>query len=199
MSACSYRWTWRSGEWWMRARGACGRSPEAFITLRHQHRAARASTRCFRYFSHTCAASCTFFFLWTVSQWVPCSPQAFFSSITDMCENGGKRPVSEVSVGFTKEQADTIRRIRNSKDSWDMLGVKPGATRWVASIQAIFLIKLFCFFVTLCLMQFTIFSFLGRRWTRRTGSWQSCCIQINVLPPAVKTRSRRWWTPAPHC
>lgn len=57
--------------------------------------------------------------------------QAFFSSITDMCENGGKRPVSEVSVGFTKEQADTIRRIRNSKDSWDMLGVKPGATRSV--------------------------------------------------------------------
>uniref|UniRef100_A0A4W5M6Q3 DnaJ (Hsp40) homolog, subfamily C, member 27 n=1 Tax=Hucho hucho TaxID=62062 RepID=A0A4W5M6Q3_9TELE len=55
--------------------------------------------------------------------------QAFFSSITDMCENGGKRPVAEVSVGFTKEQADTIRRIRNSKDSWDMLGVKPGATR----------------------------------------------------------------------
>uniref|UniRef100_A0A667YQS7 DnaJ (Hsp40) homolog, subfamily C, member 27 n=1 Tax=Myripristis murdjan TaxID=586833 RepID=A0A667YQS7_9TELE len=55
--------------------------------------------------------------------------QAFFSSITDMCENGGKRPVSEVNVGFTKEQADTIRRIRNSKDSWDMLGVKPGATR----------------------------------------------------------------------
>ncbi|PWA13797.1 hypothetical protein CCH79_00016910, partial [Gambusia affinis] len=48
--------------------------------------------------------------------------QAFFSSITDMCENGGKRPVSE-------EQADTVRRIRNSKDSWDMLGVKPGATR----------------------------------------------------------------------
>uniref|UniRef100_A0AAZ3R353 DnaJ (Hsp40) homolog, subfamily C, member 27 n=1 Tax=Oncorhynchus tshawytscha TaxID=74940 RepID=A0AAZ3R353_ONCTS len=55
--------------------------------------------------------------------------QAFFSSITDMCENGGKRPVAEVTVGFTKEQADTIRRIRNSKDSWDMLGVKPGATR----------------------------------------------------------------------
>lgn len=56
-------------------------------------------------------------------------PQSFFSSITDMCENGGKRPTPEVSVGFTKEQADTIRRIRNSKDSWDMLGVKPGATR----------------------------------------------------------------------
>uniref|UniRef100_A0A672KWJ4 DnaJ homolog subfamily C member 27-like n=2 Tax=Sinocyclocheilus grahami TaxID=75366 RepID=A0A672KWJ4_SINGR len=55
--------------------------------------------------------------------------QAFFSSITDMCENGGKRPTPEVNVGFTKEQADTIRRIRNSKDSWDMLGVKPGATR----------------------------------------------------------------------
>ncbi|XP_051579110.1 dnaJ homolog subfamily C member 27-like isoform X2 [Myxocyprinus asiaticus] len=54
--------------------------------------------------------------------------QAFFSSITDMCENGGKRPTPEGNVGFTKEQADIIRRIRNSKDSWDMLGVKPGAT-----------------------------------------------------------------------
>uniref|UniRef100_A0A3Q3G082 DnaJ (Hsp40) homolog, subfamily C, member 27 n=1 Tax=Labrus bergylta TaxID=56723 RepID=A0A3Q3G082_9LABR len=37
---------------------------------------------------------------------------------------------SSLSMAFTKEQADTIRRIRNSKDSWDMLGVKPGATRW---------------------------------------------------------------------
>uniref|UniRef100_A0A8C6UHD5 DnaJ (Hsp40) homolog, subfamily C, member 27 n=1 Tax=Neogobius melanostomus TaxID=47308 RepID=A0A8C6UHD5_9GOBI len=55
--------------------------------------------------------------------------QSFFSSIVDMCENGGKRPVADSGVGFTKEQADTIRRIRNSKDSWDMLGVKPGATR----------------------------------------------------------------------
>ncbi|XP_043918330.1 dnaJ homolog subfamily C member 27 [Protopterus annectens] len=55
--------------------------------------------------------------------------QAFFSAIADMCENGGKRPATAVNVGFTKEQADAIRRIRNSKDSWDMLGVKPGVTR----------------------------------------------------------------------
>ncbi|XP_048457012.1 dnaJ homolog subfamily C member 27 isoform X4 [Rhincodon typus] len=54
--------------------------------------------------------------------------QAFFSSILDLCENG-KRPQSSVSLGFTKEQADTIRRIRNSKDSWEMLGMKPGASR----------------------------------------------------------------------
>ncbi|KAK5621325.1 DnaJ subfamily C member 27 [Crenichthys baileyi] len=34
--------------------------------------------------------------------------QAFFSSITDMCENGGKRPVSEVTRGASpKEQAET--------------------------------------------------------------------------------------------
>ncbi|XP_036406274.1 dnaJ homolog subfamily C member 27-like isoform X2 [Megalops cyprinoides] len=57
--------------------------------------------------------------------------QAFFSSIADMCENGGRRPASGVSAGFTREQADTIRRIRSSKDSWDMLGVKPGATSHV--------------------------------------------------------------------
>lgn len=55
--------------------------------------------------------------------------QTFYSAIVDLCDNGGKRPTSSMSVGFTKEQADTIRRIRNSKDSWDMLGVKPGATR----------------------------------------------------------------------
>ncbi|XP_063298057.1 dnaJ homolog subfamily C member 27 isoform X2 [Pelobates fuscus] len=55
--------------------------------------------------------------------------QSFYSSIVDMCENGGKRPMSSINIGFTKEQADTIRRIRSSKDSWDMLGVKPGATR----------------------------------------------------------------------
>lgn len=55
--------------------------------------------------------------------------QTFYSAIVDLCDNGGKRPTSSMSIGFTKEQADTIRRIRNSKDSWDMLGVKPGATR----------------------------------------------------------------------
>ncbi|XP_039094193.1 dnaJ homolog subfamily C member 27 [Hyaena hyaena] len=55
--------------------------------------------------------------------------QTFYVSIVDLCENGGKRPVPNSSASFTKEQADTIRRIRNSKDSWDMLGVKPGASR----------------------------------------------------------------------
>ncbi|XP_060129161.1 dnaJ homolog subfamily C member 27 isoform X2 [Zootoca vivipara] len=55
--------------------------------------------------------------------------QTFYSAIVDLCDNGGKRPMVSMSVSFTKEQADTIRRIRSSKDSWDMLGVKPGATR----------------------------------------------------------------------
>ena len=55
--------------------------------------------------------------------------QTFYVSIVDLCENGGKRPITNSSASFTKEQADTIRRIRNSKDSWDMLGVKPGASR----------------------------------------------------------------------
>ncbi|KAM9070313.1 dnaJ homolog subfamily C member 27 isoform 2-T2 [Sarcophilus harrisii] len=55
--------------------------------------------------------------------------QMFYSAIVDFCENGGKRPIPNISISFTKEQADNIRRIRNSKDSWDMLGVKPGATR----------------------------------------------------------------------
>ncbi|GAB5570003.1 dnaJ homolog subfamily C member 27 isoform X1 [Prionailurus iriomotensis] len=57
--------------------------------------------------------------------------ETFYVSIVDLCENGGKRPITNSSASFTKEQADTIRRIRNSKDSWDMLGVKPGASSGV--------------------------------------------------------------------
>ncbi|XP_041875950.1 dnaJ homolog subfamily C member 27-like, partial [Corvus kubaryi] len=55
--------------------------------------------------------------------------QTFYSAIVDLCDNGGKRPPGASGVGFTREQADAIRRIRNSKDSWDTLGVKPGASR----------------------------------------------------------------------
>ncbi|XP_060042649.1 dnaJ homolog subfamily C member 27 isoform X4 [Erinaceus europaeus] len=55
--------------------------------------------------------------------------QTFYLNILDVCEHGGKRPATNSNASFTKEQADTIRRIRNSKDSWDMLGIKPGASR----------------------------------------------------------------------
>ncbi|XP_066031128.1 dnaJ homolog subfamily C member 27 isoform X2 [Chamaea fasciata] len=55
--------------------------------------------------------------------------QTFYSAILELCENGGKRPPGSAGISFTREQADAIRRIRNSKDSWDMLGLKPGASR----------------------------------------------------------------------
>uniref|UniRef100_A0A8C3X9H8 DnaJ heat shock protein family (Hsp40) member C27 n=1 Tax=Cyanoderma ruficeps TaxID=181631 RepID=A0A8C3X9H8_9PASS len=55
--------------------------------------------------------------------------QSFYSAILELCENGGKRPAGNSGISFTREQADAIRRIRNSKDSWDALGVKPGASR----------------------------------------------------------------------
>ncbi|NXS89128.1 DJC27 protein, partial [Erpornis zantholeuca] len=55
--------------------------------------------------------------------------QTFYSAIVDLCENGGKRPPGSSGISFTREQADAIRRIRSSKDSWDMLGVRPGASR----------------------------------------------------------------------
>lgn len=55
--------------------------------------------------------------------------QTFYFAIVDFCDNGGKCPAPGSSASFTKEQADTIRRIRSSKDSWDMLGLKPGASR----------------------------------------------------------------------
>ncbi|NXD02899.1 DJC27 protein, partial [Certhia familiaris] len=55
--------------------------------------------------------------------------QTFYSAIVDLCDNGGKRPPGSAGISFTREQADAIRRIRGSKDSWDMLGLKPGASR----------------------------------------------------------------------
>ncbi|XP_041325439.1 dnaJ homolog subfamily C member 27, partial [Pyrgilauda ruficollis] len=55
--------------------------------------------------------------------------QNFYSAIVDLCENGGKRPPGGSGISFTREQADAIRRIRSSKDSWDALGLKPGASR----------------------------------------------------------------------
>ncbi|XP_068034365.1 dnaJ homolog subfamily C member 27, partial [Anomalospiza imberbis] len=55
--------------------------------------------------------------------------QNFYSAIVDLCENGGMRPPGGSGVSFTREQADAIRRIRGSKDSWDVLGLKPGASR----------------------------------------------------------------------
>lgn len=41
--------------------------------------------------------------------------------------------------------------------------------------------------------------FSGRKWTKLTGSWRSCCTQTNAWPPAARTPSRLWWTLAPHC
>ncbi|XP_037989768.1 dnaJ homolog subfamily C member 27 isoform X2 [Motacilla alba alba] len=55
--------------------------------------------------------------------------QNFYSAIVELCENGGKRPAGGSGASFTREQADAIRRIRSSKDSWDTLGLKPGASR----------------------------------------------------------------------
>ncbi|NXP00931.1 DJC27 protein, partial [Certhia brachydactyla] len=55
--------------------------------------------------------------------------ETFYSAIVDLCDNGGKRPPGSAGISFTREQADAIRRIRGSKDSWDMLGLKPGASR----------------------------------------------------------------------
>lgn len=38
----------------------------------------------------------------------------------------------------------------------------------------------------------------GRKSTRRTGSWPSCCTPTSAWPPAARTPSRQWWTHVPH-
>ncbi|NWT63242.1 DJC27 protein, partial [Erythrocercus mccallii] len=60
---------------------------------------------------------------------IPGGNRNFYSAILELCENGGKRPAGASGLGFTREQAEAIRRIRSSRDSWDMLGLKPGASR----------------------------------------------------------------------
>ncbi|XP_042189159.1 dnaJ homolog subfamily C member 27 [Callorhinchus milii] len=54
--------------------------------------------------------------------------QTLFTCIVELCEDG-PRARSSLPGGFTREQVDTIRRIRSSKDSWELLGLQPGAPR----------------------------------------------------------------------
>lgn len=49
-----------------------------------------------------------------------------------MVENGGN-PVkldTTTTLGYTKEQADAIQRLKSAKDNYDRLGLQAGASRY---------------------------------------------------------------------
>ncbi|CAH1248034.1 dnaJ homolog subfamily C member 27-like [Branchiostoma lanceolatum] len=55
--------------------------------------------------------------------------QTLFSTIVEACENGGKPPSISTSLGYTKEQAEAIQRLKNSKSDWERLGLYPGSSK----------------------------------------------------------------------
>ena len=54
-----------------------------------------------------------------------------------MSENGGNVPVVNTNVGFTKDQAEAILRIKNGRDNYEKLGVHYSATKCVFQVQHI--------------------------------------------------------------
>uniref|UniRef100_H2Z026 J domain-containing protein n=1 Tax=Ciona savignyi TaxID=51511 RepID=H2Z026_CIOSA len=55
--------------------------------------------------------------------------QELFSMLVEASENGGRPVKVNTSLGFTKEQADAILRIKNGRDNFEKLGLHHSATR----------------------------------------------------------------------
>ena len=58
--------------------------------------------------------------------------QTLFQSVLATIENGGK-PVqvnASTTLGYTKEQAEAIHRLKSAKDNYERLGLTAGATRY---------------------------------------------------------------------
>lgn len=57
--------------------------------------------------------------------------QTLFKSVLTAIENGGKpaRINASTSVGYSKEQAEVIQRLKTAKDNYERLGLPPGATK----------------------------------------------------------------------
>lgn len=57
--------------------------------------------------------------------------KTLFKSVLTAIENGGKpaRINASTSVGYSKEQAEVIQRLKTAKDNYERLGLPPGATK----------------------------------------------------------------------
>ena len=58
-------------------------------------------------------------------------PQNLFKAVLTAIENGGKPAQLNAStnVGYTKEQAEAIQRLKTAKDNYERLGLPAGASR----------------------------------------------------------------------
>jgi len=59
--------------------------------------------------------------------------KALFENIVLTVENGGQRPQVTTSLGYTREQAEAIQRLKHAKDDYQRLGLTYGATRCIIS------------------------------------------------------------------
>eukprot|EP00794_Sanderia_malayensis_P012153 gene12153-13407_t len=51
-----------------------------------------------------------------------------FGAMVHTIEHGGKPKLGSMALGYTKEHIEAIRQLKNGKDNFDRLGLRPGAT-----------------------------------------------------------------------
>jgi DnaJ family protein C protein 27 len=69
--------------------------------------------------------------------------QCVFENVMLALENGGKRQPIKTQLGYSKEQAEAIQRLKTAKDNYDRLGLQPGATKYDTTIiNEIILLKI---------------------------------------------------------
>ena len=57
--------------------------------------------------------------------------KALFENIVITVENGGQRPQVTSYLGYTREQAEAIQRLKHAKDDYQRLGLPYSATRCI--------------------------------------------------------------------
>ncbi|CAH1772837.1 unnamed protein product [Owenia fusiformis] len=55
--------------------------------------------------------------------------QALFEGVVDTVENGGKVQPIATQLGYTKEQAEAVQRLKTAKDNYERLGLSMGCTK----------------------------------------------------------------------
>lgn len=63
--------------------------------------------------------------------------QSLFESVVTACKNGGRKVPITTQLGYTKEQVDTIQRLKNGKTDYEKMGLYHGANKYVFSIHVL--------------------------------------------------------------
>lgn len=62
-------------------------------------------------------------------KYLVCVSKALFENITLTIENGGRRPAVATQLGYTREQAEAVQRLKHAKDDYKRLGLPYDASR----------------------------------------------------------------------